>query len=119
MPAWMAPHGQQRMEMAQRGIRVWQLPLPRGGLGSNWRDAGVPEDKRPEFDRFVRKTMALLHIGCCGLCGTRQLSHRAVWSLGIRVCQPCWHGNVVSNRTLLQVRLAFLVHLTDIQVTHD
>lgn len=111
MPAWMAPHGQHRMELAVRGVRVWQLPLPRILPGSDWRDTGVPEDKKPAFDRFVRKTMALLHIGCCGLCGARQQGHCAVWSLGVRVCQPCWHGNVVSNRSLVQVCLVWLVWL--------
>ena len=113
MPVWMAPHGQSRVDFANRGVRVWNLqrvlpPLPHG---SDWRDNGVPADRRVVFDRFVRKAMALVHIGCCGLCGTRQRSQRPVWSLGIRVCQPCWEGNVISNRALLQVRLALLVGL--------
>ena len=72
-------------------------------MGNDWREAGVPAEMRPSFERFTRKVLCLWHIGCCGVCGTRQGKQRAVWALNMRVCRGCWLENIVSHRTLLKV----------------
>ena len=112
MPRWMVPPGNFRVNLARRGLSPWNLsnmytgpPLP----GSDWRVNGVPADRQEQFGLYVRKCLALLHIGCCGVCGTRQGQQRAIWGLHMRVCRGCWLNNVISQRTLLQASLAFVL----------
>ena len=101
----MVPRAHNRVAMARRGVPVWGLPAGPANPppGSDWRESEVLPHKEEEFGCYVRKIMALQHIGVCGVCGTRRGHQRAVWSLGIRVCRPCWIDNVISHRTLLQV----------------
>lgn len=101
MPKWMVKH--------HRGFRDARphpaMPVPYANpvVGNDWRDMGVPDEMRASFECFAQKVLRLWHIGCCGVCGTRQGKQRAIWSLNMRVCRGCWLENVVSHRTLLKV----------------
>lgn len=106
MPKWMVKHDSQypfhpRNAMHPSMPRAYVNPV----IGNDWREAGVPTELRPGFDFYIRKVLCLWHIGCCGMCGTRQGKQRAIWSLNKRVCRGCWLANVVSHRSLLQVFL--------------
>lgn len=104
MPKWMVKHRKENQYPYRGGMhRSMPQPYVNAVVGNNWREAGVPGELRPSFEFYIRKVLCLWHIGCCGVCGTRQGKQRAVWSLNMRVCRGCWLGNVVSHRSLLQV----------------
>lgn len=103
MPKWMVKHYERPAYMVPRLHMSMPVPYLNPVVGNNWREEGVPAEMRPSFESYVRKVLCLWHIGCCGMCGTRQGKQRAIWSLNMRVCRGCWLENVVSHRTLLQV----------------
>jgi hypothetical protein len=103
MPKWMVKHQKGDRYSNPDAHPLAAVPYIRAVVGNNWRQEGVPAEMRPSFDKYVRKVLCLWHIGCCGVCGTRQGKQRAVWSLNMRVCRGCWLENVVSHRTLLKV----------------
>jgi hypothetical protein len=101
MPKWMVKHIPS-MYNHRRMHPAMPAPYVTPALGNNWRTDGVPEGLRRDFGRYARKVLCLWHIGCCGMCGTRQGRQRAIWTLNMRVCRGCWFENVVSHRTLQQ-----------------
>lgn len=116
IPRWMVPPGNYWTKLYFQGVRAFddrfrvpndrsQTTTPRPE--SDWRDKGVPLEKQEEFGLYARKCLALVHIGCCGMCGTRQGQQRPVWSLNMRICRGCWLDNIVSHRTLQQASPGF------------
>jgi hypothetical protein len=103
MPKWMVKHNRGTYYTEARPHPAMPTPYMNAVVGNDWRETGVPAEMRPSFERFTRKVLCLWHIGCCGVCGTRQGKQRAVWALNMRVCRGCWLENIVSHRTLLKV----------------
>jgi hypothetical protein len=105
MPKWMVKHQGRSGDRYLNPRAHPSMPVPyiNAVVGNNWREEGVPAEMRPSFEGYVRKVLCLWHIGCCGVCGTRQGKQRAVWALNMRVCRGCWLENIVSHRTLLKV----------------
>ena len=101
MPKWMVKHSPSVFNH-RRMHPSMPVPYVAPVLGNSWRAMGVPEQLQLDFGRYARKVLCLWHIGCCGMCGTRQGKQRAIWTLNMRVCRGCWFENIVSHRTLLQ-----------------
>jgi hypothetical protein len=105
MPKWMVKHHRGTYFTNARPHPAMPASYMNPVVGNDWREAGVPAEMGPSFERYTRKVLCLWHIGCCGMCGTRQGKQRAVWALNMRVCRGCWLENIVSHRTLLKVFL--------------
>jgi len=104
MPKWMVKHqGRGDRYLLQRAHPAMPVSYMNAVVGNEWREQGVPAEMRPSFEGYARKVLCLWHIGCCGVCGTRQGKQRAIWALNMRVCRGCWLENIVSHRTLLKV----------------
>ena len=103
MPKWMVKHHRGDRYADPPAHPLMAVAYVKPVVGNAWREEGVPAEMRPSFECYALKVLRLWHIGCCGMCGTRQGKQRAIWSLNMRVCRGCWLENVVSHRTLLKV----------------
>lgn len=82
------------------------LPNFRRRSHSQWirkeiRDNTCPE-RRPLYQRYIRRIVALKYNRACGMCGTSRYIVTPFWSLGKSLCKFCVQDNFVSDAWLYE-----------------